>query len=66
MFRINIRTTPTRLPTTMAMTKTTHTAKRAACGFPAPNSFETRVLLSKTMENTSKEIDFIMEVEGMV
>lgn len=48
MLRINIRTNPTRIPSEMAITRTTQTAKRAVFGLPAPSSFETRVLHCKT------------------
>lgn len=44
MFRINIMTNPNTMPSVVAMTKTTRTARRAPSEFPAPSSFETRVL----------------------
>lgn len=48
MLRINIKIDPTKMPSKMARTMTIHTAKRATSGFPAPNSFDTRVL-NKTL-----------------
>lgn len=44
MFRINIMTNPTTMPSIVAMKKTTRTARHAPSAFPAPNSFDTRVL----------------------
>ena len=44
MFRINIMTNPITVPSIMAMTKATRTARHAPSAFPAPNSFDTRVL----------------------
>ena len=44
MFLISIRTSPMIMPSVMAMPKTTNTAKRAVCGYPAPSSFETLML----------------------
>uniref|UniRef100_A0A7C9EJA7 Uncharacterized protein n=1 Tax=Opuntia streptacantha TaxID=393608 RepID=A0A7C9EJA7_OPUST len=47
MFRINIRTAPTKMPSLMARNRTTETANRAALGRPAPSSFEIRVLTAQ-------------------
>ena len=39
----------------MAMANTALTAKRAASGCPAPNSFETRVLLTRAEKKNIEE-----------
>lgn len=41
MLRNRIMSDPTQIPSTMITTNATRAAKRAALGFPAPNSFDT-------------------------
>lgn len=61
--RTKIVIKPIAAPTATVMTNVTYTAKRAACGCPPPNSFETLVLIRRKIQLVKVKEDPRMQLD---